>query len=88
MSPGNHLLVCYASVDFWLSSSHSKCLLQFNATTGAYEGRFTDIPINMATGFDFSFQTNNPDLYMTGQYAGNLYARFNSTNGQVVALAL
>ena len=61
----------------------SKALLQFNATTGAYEGKFTEVPINAASGFDFSFQTNNPDLYITGQYAGNAWARFNSTDGKV-----
>jgi len=66
----------------YISSMQSKALLQFNATTGAYEGKFTEVPINAASGFDFSFQTNNPDLYITGQYAGNAWARFNSTDGK------
>jgi len=73
-------------VRLYVSSMGTKSVHQFNGITGAYEGKFTTVPLNMATGFDFSFQTNNPDLYATGSYAGKLWARYNSTNGKFKTL--
>ena len=62
---------------------HSKDIFRFNGINGEFEGIFTSAPINMATGFDFSHQVRNPDLYVTGTYSGNAIGRFNGTTGQV-----
>ena len=35
----------------------------------------------MASGFDFSYQTQNGDLFVTGQFAANTWMRFNGTSG-------
>ena len=50
-------------------------------TPARYEGKFTSAPVNMASGFDFSYQTQNGDLFVTGQFAANTWMRFNGTSG-------
>jgi len=67
---------------------------EFNATQRRggslpkYEGTFTQVPVNMASGFDFSYQTQNADLFVTGQYAANTWMRFNGTSGGHTGMVL
>ena len=74
------------SLRLFISSMHSSKVFRFNGINGNFEGVFTSTPINMATGFDFSHQVRNPDLYVTGTYSGNAIGRFNGTTGQVLGL--